>query len=141
MNKLKPCPFCGNEVELEKIPLWHGSHGYHGCYEYEIKCSKCGCTVDQPKNDSIYRSEEEAKENAIKAWNKRMPSAQPEKSLREKGLELLLEWATECDLWDIYDEYYDQYEEELKTANLSYTEELIYIAMKEVEKTNEKFNR
>ena len=31
-----------------------------------IKCENCGCTVDQPKNDSIYRSEEEAKENVIK---------------------------------------------------------------------------
>ena len=79
MNELKPCPFCGNEVEVEKIPLWYGNgHGYSGCYEFKIKCENCGCTVNQPKNDSIYRSEEEARENAIKAWNRRMPSAQLE---------------------------------------------------------------
>jgi Lar family restriction alleviation protein len=72
MSELKSCPFCGNEVEVEKIPLWHGNgHGYSGCYEFKIKCESCGCTVNQPKNDSIYRSEEKARENAIEAWNKR----------------------------------------------------------------------
>lgn len=41
MNKeLKPCPFCGTVPYIEKIPLWHGSHGYHGCYEYDIHCKK-----------------------------------------------------------------------------------------------------
>lgn len=79
MNELKPCPFCGSEVEVEKIPLWYGNgHGYSGCYEFKIKCENCGCIVDQPKNDSIYRSEETARENAIEVWNRRMPSAQPE---------------------------------------------------------------
>lgn len=24
---LEDCPFCGNSVYLEKIPLWTGSHG------------------------------------------------------------------------------------------------------------------
>lgn len=73
MNELKPCPFCGNEVNVEKIPLWYGNgRGYSGCYEFKIKCDNCGCTVDQPKNDSIYRSEEKARENAIKAWNRRV---------------------------------------------------------------------
>ena len=79
MDELKSCPFCGNEVEVEKIPMWYGNgRGYNGCYKFEIKCKNCGCTVDQPKNDSIYRSEEEARKNAIKAWNRRMPPAQPE---------------------------------------------------------------
>lgn len=73
MNNLKPCPFCGSEVELEKNPLWYGNgRGYKDCYEFVIRCKKCGCRVDQPKNDSVYRSEEKAKENAIEAWNRRM---------------------------------------------------------------------
>ena len=72
MSELKPCPFCGNEVEVEKIPLWYGNgHGYKDCYEFKIWCKKCGCRVDQPENDSVYRSEEEAKKNAIEAWNRR----------------------------------------------------------------------
>ena len=72
MEELKSCPFCGNKVEVEKIPMWYGNgHGYYGCYEFKIKCKNCGCTVDQPQNDSIYRSEEEARGNAIKAWNRR----------------------------------------------------------------------
>ena len=71
-SKLKPCPFCGSEVELEKIPLWYGNgRGYKDCYEFKIRCKKCGCRVDQPENDSIYRSEEKAKKNAIEAWNRR----------------------------------------------------------------------
>ena len=70
MSKLKPCPFCGSDVELKKIPLWHGSHGYSGCYEFKIRCEKCGCTVYQPENDSIYRSEDVAKEALRLASNK-----------------------------------------------------------------------
>ena len=77
MSDLKPCPFCGNEVEVEKIPLWYGNgHGYKDCYEFKIRCKKCGCRVDQPKNDSVYRSEEEAKKNAIEAWNRRVKDEQ-----------------------------------------------------------------
>ncbi len=73
MEELKPCPFCGNEVKVRKIPLWYGNgHGYKDCYEFDIQCKKCGCRIDFHENDSIYRSEEKAKENAIKAWNRRM---------------------------------------------------------------------
>ena len=69
--ELKPCPFCGENVKIERLPLWHGSHGYHGSYEYDIHCSNCGCRVDLDRNDTVYRSEEEARDNAIKAWNRR----------------------------------------------------------------------
>ena len=68
---LKPCPFCGAEVHIDKNPLWNGSHGYHGCFEYDIHCGKCGCRVPLPQNDTIYRSDEVARENAITAWNVR----------------------------------------------------------------------
>lgn len=71
MIELKPCPFCGGEAEINKKPLWRGNHGYKGCYEFVAVCKKCGCKVDHIKNDSIYRSEEEAQENVINAWNKR----------------------------------------------------------------------
>ena len=36
--KLKPCPFCGEEVHIAKIPMWttHNgiTHGYIRCYEF-----------------------------------------------------------------------------------------------------------
>lgn len=77
MFELKPCPFCGEVPHIEKKPLWRtgmngSTHGYYGCFEFDIHCDKCGCRVNLGRNDSIYNTEEEAKENAVKAWNKRM---------------------------------------------------------------------
>lgn len=75
MAILKCCPFCGEIPYIERIPLWqtHGSitHGYYGCFEYEIKCRNCGCNIRLSGNDTIYHTEEEAKENVIKVWNTR----------------------------------------------------------------------
>jgi hypothetical protein len=73
MEKLKPCPCGCKDIELRKYPLWHGTNGYVGSYEFTIKCSNPNCywTFNAPKNDTVYRSEEEAKENVINAWNKR----------------------------------------------------------------------
>ncbi len=69
MDELRPCPFCGSTVEIEKVPLWNGSHGYHGCYEFIIVCQNCGAKPRYHQNDTIYRGEEEAKANVIRAWN------------------------------------------------------------------------
>lgn len=77
MNKIKPCPFCGTKVGLSKIPLWQGSHGYINCFEFKIICPECGCTLTYNENDTIYRTEEEAIQNVIKAWNKRNESNIP----------------------------------------------------------------
>ena len=73
MSRLKPCPFCGTEVMLEKRPLWSNHGGYVGCYEFVIECSnpECCCRIRLGINDTIYNEEEEAKANAIKAWNHR----------------------------------------------------------------------
>lgn len=77
--ELKPCPFCGEIPFLERVPLWgtynNGTtHGYHGCFEYIIKCAnpECGCIVNLGKNNTIYNSDEDAKNSAIAAWNRRM---------------------------------------------------------------------
>lgn len=99
MSELKPCPFCGNEVKVEKIPLWYGNgRGYSGCYEFKIKCESCGCSVDQPENDSVYRSEEKARENAVEAWNRRaemqLSSAQPPNC---EGCKHLGKWENEVE--------------------------------------------
>lgn len=76
--QLKPCPFCGEIPYLERKPLWktyNGStHGYYNCYEYVIQCRNhdCWCTVKLGQNETIYRDDETARQNAIKAWNRRM---------------------------------------------------------------------
>lgn len=74
MIELKHCPFCGKEVKMIKDPLWHGSHGYYGCYEYIIQCEnpECLCKINLGKNDTIYRDDETAQKNAIEAWNRRV---------------------------------------------------------------------
>ena len=73
--KIKPCPFCGTIPFLEKKPLWstHGgtTRGYFGCYEYDIHCDECGCRLPLYKNDTIYRSDKEAQQNALNDWNRR----------------------------------------------------------------------
>ena len=76
MEELKPCPFCGEIPCIEKKPLWKTyyngiTHGYFGCFEYDICCNKCGCNVTLGGNDTIYRTDEEAKKNATEAWNRR----------------------------------------------------------------------
>lgn len=73
-NRLKPCPFCGNEVHIDKRPLWSDNHGYHGCYEYLIECEneECGCSLQTKRIDTIYRDDETARNNAIQAWNRRV---------------------------------------------------------------------
>jgi len=65
--ELKCCPFCGSTVELKKEPIC----GYGGCYSYSIRCDNCGCELDYEKNDTVYRSDEEAINNVIPVWNKR----------------------------------------------------------------------
>ncbi len=67
ITELKPCPFCGTKVKIRKVPLY----GYPGCFEFEVKCPKCGCSVDYTHNDTIYRSEKEAVANVVKMWNER----------------------------------------------------------------------
>lgn len=69
--KLKPCPFCNTQVLINKKPLWHGNHGYIGCFEYDIQCEKCGCNIKLPNNNTIYTSDSKAIENAVNAWNRR----------------------------------------------------------------------
>ena len=72
-HTIKPCPFCGNDVYLQERPLWsEGGHGYYGCYEYKIECEECGCKIWCDHNNTIYNTDEIAKDNMIKAWNRRV---------------------------------------------------------------------
>lgn len=73
MSMLKQCPWCGATGSYHKEPLWHGSHGYVGNYEYYIQCSNpfCGAIAPNGKVDDIYREEMIAREEAIIKWNTR----------------------------------------------------------------------
>lgn len=66
-NMLKPCPFCGAGVYLERKKI----NSYRGDYEFDIRCFNCGCHLEYVNNTTIYGSEEEARQNVIKAWNRR----------------------------------------------------------------------
>ena len=54
------------------------------------------------------------------------------KSKREKALELLLDWAIECDFgYDNIPDEYEKYKDEI--ADMDYKEGLIYIAERQIE--------
>ena len=63
-NYLKPCPFCGSEVEIRGgcenwIPTWYDPDS--GGDPYYINC-KCGCRFDIGSQDA---------KDFIDAWNRR----------------------------------------------------------------------
>ena len=75
-SELKPCPFCGSEVKIKKSPIWReysdGTiHGYKNCYKLEISCTKCGCSTDKTKVDTVNLTEDMAEKIIIKNWNER----------------------------------------------------------------------
>lgn len=55
-TKLKPCPFCGAEVELHSVDIGSAT-------DYFISCKECGCK----QSGSISR------QAVINAWNERKP--------------------------------------------------------------------
>lgn len=78
-DKLKPCPFCGGEVEL----LDYTGRVY-GFWDYKIKCKQCRAYMDSPStaivtglNEGVFRqirNEEtmlKAKRELIIIWNRR----------------------------------------------------------------------
>lgn len=70
----KECPFCHELPSMEKDPLWHGSHGYHGNYKYYVACTNKDCKIN-PKTkayDDVYgMTEEDCINKAIEDWNDR----------------------------------------------------------------------
>lgn len=60
-EKLKPCPFCGNEAEVFGEIL----------EGYGIQCKECGCCTPT-FNDGIYSQAEEINiPTAVAMWNRR----------------------------------------------------------------------
>ena len=59
MSKLKPCPFCGNEVEIRRTGLYHWRYAIHHKTETE-------CVLDTQAFVLPYE-----KDVAIEMWNRR----------------------------------------------------------------------
>lgn len=68
MNELKPCPFCGESRMLE-IRSKERKDRDKCKFTAEVVCLRCFVTAC---NHSFDWFEEEAKEKAINAWNRRI---------------------------------------------------------------------
>ena len=78
MDKLKPCPFCGGEVELLDF-----TDKIYGFWDYKINCKKCRAFMNSPSTAVVQhttnglhqtRNEEtmqKAKRELIIMWNTR----------------------------------------------------------------------
>lgn len=70
----KECPFCHSMPAVESKPLWSGTHGYHGHYEYYVRCDNDKCKI-QPKtiayNDIYDMTGQDCIDKAIEDWNSR----------------------------------------------------------------------
>lgn len=64
-NKLKPCPFCGGEVDFEY------KENYSAYTFWRIVCDKCGCGTWCDDNGFGYE-DDLGKQKAIEDWNRRV---------------------------------------------------------------------
>lgn len=62
-DKLKPCPFCGENAYL--------SNCYNGTnYWWQITCTLCGASVSS--QTTFFPCDEKGRDEAIKKWNRRV---------------------------------------------------------------------
>ena len=64
VNKLKPCPFCGEEGRI--IIKTEGTFSDFGLYRSMVRCAECGVIVDRYEKTPYA-----AEDRAIEAWNTR----------------------------------------------------------------------
>lgn len=71
--KLLPCPFCGHEAETETTNVRKG-------HEADIHCNNCLAAL----HTITFDTKEEAAEQAIAAWNRRVDPANPPQYQKQK---------------------------------------------------------
>lgn len=75
MDGLKTCPWCKEFPKIDTVPMWNGSHGYHGCYGVSVGCSnllECRVHPKTTQYNTIYGATiQEATEKAVDEWNTR----------------------------------------------------------------------
>lgn len=70
MQDLKPCPFCGRNVELEEREFDDFAGSLYTNTMSMIECEECGIAMKRyPKCG--YGTTEEQKKELINAWNRR----------------------------------------------------------------------
>ena len=80
MSELKRCPFCGGEARILTSVFFRSD----AC----VKCKKCGASTLVHSS----ASNEDAKLNAIKAWNTRKPMDRIVERLEEEAEECRKYW-------------------------------------------------
>jgi Lar family restriction alleviation protein len=70
MEKLKPCPFCGNDAAQSYTKL-QSSRCPDVAWYGVVTCIACGAKIE---SWSGYESQIKAKEEATKLWNRRVES-------------------------------------------------------------------
>ena len=78
MNELKPCPVCGGEAKF--LIKAFGSSGITRGWEFGIYCTNCNITTPKTSykleielnNNCVIVPTLDEREEAIKAWNRRV---------------------------------------------------------------------
>lgn len=86
MNELKPCPFCGEKIDLQILNTGNlvGWECHYACekqtesisqlnHEWFVNCPDCGTSGPMFYISGLRgrRTDDECKESAIAAWNRR----------------------------------------------------------------------
>ena len=115
--KLKPCPFCGGEVDIvEYVYSPFNNVPELLNHVWWVVCRECGCKVNFGKPPTVYIKSEHV-DNIIKVWNRREPIDKIVEQLKAE------EYDINCNICD-YDseidtntfEYYEGKEDGIRSA-------------------------
>ena len=70
MDKLKPCPFCGKNVEVKSVGFKRYAGNFYNCEYLQIACEHCG--YDMRVYPSGFNCTDDEKNSLIRRWNRRI---------------------------------------------------------------------